>query len=126
MRKKLLVIFAGLLLTTSSAYADAVLHIWHCHINDGYTGDDVMTATEEWFAAARAVDGGADLIVYLDVPIAAKAGDGDFNFVLEAADERVWGNWFAAEDEGLSAANEAWSEVARCSSSSMWYSNKVE
>jgi hypothetical protein len=130
MKKKILAGLAAsvVLLFGTSAVADSVLHIWECDLNEGMTNADAVTASAAWLAAAKKVPSGEELEVYVDFPIAAAAGDGRFNFVMAVADEATWGAWYGAEaaDSGMADANAAWSEVASCSSSSMWYSVEIE
>jgi hypothetical protein len=130
MNKKLLATFAITvsMMFSASAFADSVLHIWRCQINAGKTVADVTSESVDWLAAARNVEGGEDLAVYLGWPIAANVGDGSFNFVMSVADEETWGAWYGNEaaSDSMGAANLAWSEVATCSSSSMWYSDELE
>jgi hypothetical protein len=113
---------------SAPAFADSVLHIWKCQTNDGKTGADVTAASVAWLEAARKVEGGADMQVFLGWPIAAHMGDGGFNFVMAVADEQTWGTFYGNEvaNDGMEAANAAWSEVATCSSSSMWYSDELD
>lgn len=130
MNKKLFATFTITVTMMFSApvFADSVLHIWECEINDGYTGADVTAASVAWLEAARTVDGGEDMSVYLDWPIAANSGDGSFNFVMSVADTPTWGVFFSDESDNdeMAAANTAWNETATCSGSSMWYSNELE
>lgn len=130
MKNKFLAALAAsvMLLFGTSAVADSVLHIWECDLNDGMTGDDAVTASAAWLAAAKKLPGGEELEVYVEYPIAAAAGDGRFNFVLVVADEATWGTWYGADDDdsGMAEANAAWTEVAACSGSSLWFSVKVE
>jgi hypothetical protein len=114
-------------LFTAPAYADAVLHIWQCKLNDGKTPADVVAVSSDWLKAARSMEGGADLEVSLEFPIAADAGDGDFSFVLVAADTRTWGIFNQDYvDSPAGEADEAWGEVATCSKSSMWNSVEIK
>jgi len=117
-----------MLLFTASAFADSVVHIWTCELNDSKTGADAEAASSAWLKVAKSMEGGEDLEVYLEYPIAANVGDGSFNFVLIAADERTWGVWYgsADPDSAMQDANTAWSEVAACSGSSLWFSVEIE
>jgi hypothetical protein len=130
MNKKLLATLAitVTMMFSAPAFADSVLHIWACKINDGYTGDDVTAASVAWLKAARTVEGGEDMSVYLDWPIAANRGDGSFNFVMSVADEQTWGVFMGSEPDNdeMDAANTAWNETATCSGSSIWYSDELE
>ena len=130
MNKKLLATLAisASMMFSASAFADSVLHIWACKANAGMTADNVTTASVAWLDAAKTVEGGDDMSVYLTWPIAANMGDGGFNFVMSVPDEQTWGAWYGNEaaSDVMGAANEAWSEVATCSSSSLWYSDELD
>ena len=117
-----------MLMFTASAFADSVVHIWTCTLNDGKTSQDAVAASLDWLNVAKSAEGGENLEVYLEFPIAATAGDGGFNFVLIAADEKTWGTWYGAPDpdSAMQNANTAWSEVAACSGSSLWYSVEIK
>ena len=118
---------ALMLLFTAPAFADSILHIWSCELRDGKTNDDLVAVSEAWLKAAKGMDGGADVQVTLEFPIAADAGDGEFSFVLTIDDTKTWGVF--NNDYGDSAAgeaDEAWFEVATCSKSSLWTSVDIE
>lgn len=106
----------------SMTFAEPVIQIWSCGLNDGHSGDDAVSVSQEWLDAAKAVDGGAELNVILRFPLAADLKDGSFSFVLIAPDAQTWGAWVdkSADDTKLAASNVAWSEVAHCTGSSMW------
>jgi hypothetical protein len=114
-------------LFTASAYADSILQLWSCKLNDGKTGADVISASAAWLKAAKTNEGGEDIEVFVDFPIAADAGDDDFTFVLVVADTKTWGvfnhDYF---DSPAGEAEEAWGEVATCSASSLWASVEIE
>jgi hypothetical protein len=109
-------------LFAAPAFADNIIQIWDCQLNDGKTGDDVLAASSAWLDAAKNIEGGEDFDVLLRFPIAANAGDNDFRFVLIAADAKTWGTWVdnSVTDAHLPEVNAAWYEVASCSGSSMW------
>jgi hypothetical protein len=130
MKKRLVALLTTtvMLLFTASAFADSVVHIWTCELNDGKTGEDVVAASSSWLEVAKSMEGGADLEVYLEFRIAANVGDNGFNFVLIAADEKTWGTWYGSDDpdSAMQDANTAWSDVATCSGSSLWFSVEIE
>ena len=114
------------LLLSAPAAANSVIHIWSCKLNEGSTTEDVMTLTEDWLKAAKAMEGGADLRVLLEYPIAANAGNGAFTFVLIAPDFKTWGIFMDGyEESGAQEVDAAWFNVARCSSSGIWESTEV-
>lgn len=116
-----------MLLFTTAVFADAVLHIWSCKLNDDKTQADAIAVSSVWLKAARSMPGGVDLKVSLSFPLAAHAGGGDFNFVLVAADTKSWGVFFNDYDDSAAAeADAAWDEVATCNRSGLWQSVSVE
>ena len=130
MKKRLIALLTTtvMLLFTTSAFADSVVHLWTCELNDGKTGEDVVAASSSWLEVAKTMEGGTDLELYLEFRIAANVGDDSFNFVLIAADEKTWGTWYGSDDpdSAMQDANTAWSEVATCSGSSLWYSVEIK
>jgi len=116
-----------LFLFAAPAYADSILQLWSCKLNDGKTGADVIAASSAWLKAAKTNEGGEDIEVFVDFPIAADAGDDDFTFVLVVADTKTWGVFNQDYlDSPAGEAEEAWSEVATCSVSSLWESVEIE
>ena len=96
-------------------------------MRDGKTNDDLVAVSEAWLKAAKSMDGGADVQVTLEFPIAADAGDAKFSFVLMVDDTKTWGvfnNNYANSAAGQT--EEAWGEVATCSKSSLWASVDIE
>jgi hypothetical protein len=130
MKKRLIALLTAsvMMLFTASAFANSVVHIWTCELNDGKTGEDVVAASSAWLKAAKSMEGGEELELNLEFRIAANIGDDGFNFVLIAADEKTWGTWYGASDpdSAMAEANAAWAEVAACSSSSLWFSVDIE
>ena len=117
-----------MLLFTASAFADSVVHIWTCELNDGKTYEDVVAVSSSWLEVAKSQAGGADLKLYMEYPIAAPVREGSFNFVLVVADAETWGTWYDSDDSesAMQDANIAWYEVATCSDSSLWSSIEIE
>ncbi len=114
-------------LLTAPAYSDSVVQLWNCKINDDKTTADLVAVSEAWLKAAKSMKGGEELEVYLDFPIAAQAGDGDFTFVMVIGDTKLWGVFNDGyPDSPAGEADEAWAEVATCSGSSIWASVPIE
>jgi hypothetical protein len=114
-------------LFTAPAYADSIVQLWSCKLNDGKTGADVVAASSVWLKAAKTNEGGEDIEAFVEFPIAADAGDDDFTFVLVVADTKTWGVFnHDYLDSPAGEAEEAWGEVATCSASSLWYSTEIE
>ena len=114
-------------LLTAPAFADSIVQIWDCKLNDGKTGEDLAAVSSAWLKAAKSMEGGDAIQVSLEFPVAAPAGDGRFNFVMIIADTKTWGvfnNDYS--DSPAGEADEAWGEVATCSGSSLWASVDIE
>lgn len=129
MKKTIIASLAAVLmfLITAPTYAESIVQLWSCKLNDNKTQADLTAASSVWLKAARKNEGSEGLEGYLEFPIAANAGDGDFTFVLVIADSISWGafnNDYANSPAGV--AEEAWGEVATCSDSSMWASVEIE
>jgi hypothetical protein len=114
-------------LFTASAYADSILQIWDCELNDDKTPADVIAASSVWLKAAKNNEGGEDIEVFVEFPFVGDAEDGDFFFVLSVADTKIWGVFnHDYPDSPAGEAEEAWAEVATCSDSSLSVSVEIE
>jgi hypothetical protein len=115
------------LLISAPAMADATLQIYSCNLAPGHTGDEVIALSEEWLKAARTMEGGADLEVSLEFPLAASSGEGSFNFVLSAPNPAVWGVFTNGYLGSAAAeADENWEGVATCDEITLWASVDIE
>lgn len=127
MNNMIRMILTVMLLGTFTCASADVVQIWECTLHDGKSGADLEKASSAWLAAARSMQGGSELKVYHEFPLAANAGQGGFNFVLVAPDAATWGAFW--NNYGGSAASKAdadWDDVADCSGSSLWNSNTVK
>ncbi len=114
-------------LFTASAYADSILQIWDCELNDDRTPADVIAASSVWLKAAKNNEGGEDIEVFVEFPFVGDAEDGDFFFVLSVADTKIWGAFnHDYPDSPAGQAEEAWADVATCSESSLSASVDIE
>ena len=115
---------------TATAYADSVLQIWSCKLNDEKTEDDLMKASSAWLKIAKGMDGGADINAYIDYAIFSNTPNseaGSFSFVLMTPDLKSWAALYNDyPDSPLGKAEEAWGEVATCSDSSLVSSVQIE
>jgi hypothetical protein len=107
--------------------ADSTLQIWSCKLLPGHSGDEVVALSAAWLKAAKSMQGGADLRLSLEFPLAANAGEGGFNFVLTAPNPAVWGEFTNGYPGSAAAkADEDWEGVATCSEVSLWASMDIE
>jgi hypothetical protein len=113
-------------LFTASAFAD-VMEVMNCKFNDDKTGADLVAVSSAWLKAAKSMEGGEDLEVYLDFPLVADTEDGEFLFVAVFADMKTFGVFMNGYSGSPAAeADEAWYEVATCSGNSLWDSFEIE
>jgi len=113
-------------LFTASAFAD-VMEVMNCKFNDDKTGADLVAVSSAWLKAAKSMEGGEDLEVYLNFPLVADTEDGEFLFIVVFADTKTYGvfmNGYSNSPAG--EADEAWYEVATCSGNSLWNSFEIE
>ncbi len=115
---------------TATAYADSILNIWSCKLNDEKTEDDLMKASSAWLKIAKGMDGGSDINAFVDYAIFSNtpnSEEGSFSFVLMTPDLKSWAALFNDyPDNPLGKADEVWGEVATCSDSSLLSSVEVE
>ena len=115
---------------TATAYADSILNIWSCKLNDEKTEDDLMKASSAWLKIAKGMDGGADINAFVDYAIFSNtpnSEEGSFSFVLETPDLKSWAALFNDyPDSPLAKADEVWGEVATCSGSFLLSSVEIE
>ena len=112
-------IFASLLggtflLFAGSAAADGVTHVWECEMDDDATYEQLESSSSEWTAAARKIDGVADLEVYLEFPMAGEELN-EFLFVMSLPSATAWGQFMDGyEGSEAETVDEEWGEIASC------------
>lgn len=128
MKNRLPVLFTSVLLIayTGSACADSVVQLWTCEINEGKTRAELLQVSADWMKAAKTMEGAKEFEAYIEFPIASDNVN-VFTFVMIADNARNWGVFQDAyEGSPAAKADEAWGEIADCSSSSLWSSVKIE
>ena len=129
MKKRIIALLTAsvMFMFTIPVHADSVVQIWSCELHDGKTMADIVELSSAWLKAAKEMEGGEDLEVTLEFPMAANVSNDSFNFVLTAADTKTWGVFMNDySDSAATEVDEAWFEVASCSSSSLWNSIDME
>jgi hypothetical protein len=107
--------------------ADLATHIVLCDQDDDVTDDQVEAIVAEWYKAAKEVKGGENLELYLNFPIAAKAGEVDFAMMLLAPNFGEWGDFMdnypesAAED-----IDDKYEDELDCGDGTLWESVKIK
>jgi hypothetical protein len=82
-----------LMIVAAPAWSDSALHIVTCSQDENTSDAQVEKAAAAWLKAARTVKGGENLKLYLNFPVAAKAGDVDYAFILVAPSFAEWGTF---------------------------------
>ena len=128
MRKFAGLIFVSiLLLVAAPVSADLATHILLCDQDEDVTDDQVEAIAAEWFKAAKEVKGGENLELYLNFPIAAKAGEIDFAMMLIAPNFTEWGEFMdnypgtLAED-----IDDKYEDELDCGDGTLWESLKIK
>lgn len=118
---------ATIAIAASGPAFSEVLQIWGCTVNKGFSFDDVMKLSQEWTDAARKVEGGTDLTVYIDLPIVTDDQWGTFNFVLALPDQSTWGRFNDNYSNSAASKIDArFEEMAECDTSTLWLSNALQ
>ena len=132
MKKIILSTLTALLMISfaTTAYSDSVLEIWSCKLNDEKTEDDLMKASSAWLKAAKGMDGGAEIEVFVNYAMfsnTANSEPGSFGFVLRTPDLKSWAALYNDyPDSPLEKADQVWGEVATCSDRTLLSSVNVE
>lgn len=128
MKNRIIALSLALTMLLFAGQASAnIVQLWECRTNDGSTADDVMRVSKEWTDAARSMDGGADMEVFVEWAEATSGKQGSFNFVMVLADFATWGTFTDNYDGSAAAeADAAFFEAASCDTSTLWDSIEIE
>ena len=128
MKSKLSMLVASILLIAfiSPANADSLVQLWSCELKEGKSQAELMEVSVAWINAVKSMDGAEEFEGHLEFPIASDNLD-VFTFVLIADNVKNWGAFEDAYQGSAAAeADEAWGDVADCSTSTLWNSVKIE
>jgi len=121
-----LMIISMLLVVASPAYAEAI-QIFNCEYEGDATEDDVFAMAGKWLAAAKTIEGGKNLQIYIRFPVAASVDDIDFKFVLVTPDFTEWGAFTDAyEASKLQEIDDELFKVANCGEASLWEGEEIK
>jgi len=101
--------------------------MWRCELDDDATEADVTSMAQQWLAAAKKMEGGAQFTASVFFPVAVNAtGEVDFIFVVSAPSFQEWGTFWdsyaGSPAEKLDAGHE---EKITCPNSVLWESLAV-
>ena len=128
MKKLILLIFASMfMMVAGPAWSDSAVQIVSCQQDEETSDEQVEVIAAEWFKAAKAIKGGENLELYLNFPVAAKAGEVDFVFILVAPSFSEWGvfmdNYAGSAAEKI---DDKYEDEVDCGDGSLWESVTVE
>lgn len=124
---KRLTVVSIFLMFSAPVSADLATHIYLCTQDEDVTDDQVETIAAEWLEAARKVEGGKDLELYLNFPVAAQAGEVDFAMMLTAPGFAEWGEFMDNYPDSAAAdIDDNYEDEIRCGDATLWESMKVE
>lgn len=111
-----------------AASANDFDHVWSCELNAGKTLDEARAVSAEWLRAARSMEGGEQLQVYVNYPIVVGASAERFDFVVRAPSLEVWGRFYDRyhADSPVAKVDAGFAAIATCSGSSLWESIRIE
>ncbi len=98
--------------------------VWSCELRPGKSLDEARAAARAWLAAARSMENGERLQVFIRYPIIVSESENRFDFVVRAPSLAVWGAFYDKYDDGtpVADADAKFADVATCSGSTMWES----
>jgi hypothetical protein len=121
-----LMIISMLMVFASPAYSEAI-QIFNCEYEGDATEDDVAAMASKWLAAAKTLDGGENIDIYLRFPVAASVDDIDFKFIITAPDFAEWGAFTDAyEFSVLEEIDDELDDIVDCDDASLWEGGEVE
>jgi hypothetical protein len=116
-----------LMMVVAPVSADLATYILLCEQDDAVTDDQVEEIAAEWFKAAKAVKGGENLELYLNFPIAAKAGEVDFAMMLIAPNFAEWGEFMDNYPESPAEdIDDRYENEIDCGDGALWESVKMK
>jgi len=124
---RLLLVLVALFVAAPS-FAGEATQMWRCELDDDATEAQVLAHAAEWLAAAKKLNGGANLEAQVFFPVAVNAtGEMDMMYVLTAPTFEEWGKLWDAYAGSEAAKLEAeGNEMVVCPDSVLWEAVKVK
>ena len=122
-----LVFVALLLVVAAPAFSGEAVHMFKCEIDDEADEEMIEAHAKVWLAAAKKLDGGANLEAYVLFPVAVNAtGEMDAMFIVTHPSFSEFGKWWDAyPDSDAADIEEDAMEMVVCPDSVVWESVKV-
>lgn len=129
MRSLKLGMFVLLMLAIAApVFSGDAVQMWRCEMDDEADEEMVEAHAKAWLAAAKKLDGGANLEAFVLFPVAVNAtGQMDFMFVVKAPTFAEWGQfWDSYIDSEAGDLDEESTKLFVCPDSVLWDSFVVE
>lgn len=128
MKKILGLMFVSVLMVMAGpAWSDSAMHIVTCQQDDEVSDEQLEEAAATWLKAAQTVKGGENLKLYLNFPVAAKAGEVDYAFIIVAPSFAEWGafmdNYAGSAAEAADGKHEG---AMNCGDGALWESLQIK
>jgi hypothetical protein len=126
--KKLWVLAIAMMIFAAPAFAGEAVQMWKCEMDDEADEEMIEAHAKEWLAAAKKLDGGANMAAYVKFPVAVNAtGEMDIMFVVTFPTFTEWGKfWDAYPGSDAADIEEDAIEMIVCPDSVVWESVKIE
>ena len=93
--KKFWMLALVMMIVASPVFAGDAVQMWRCEMEDEADEEMVEAHAKAWLAAAKTLDGGANLEAFVFFPVAVNAtGQMDFMFVVKAPNFSEWGQFW--------------------------------
>lgn len=117
-----------MLCVAAPVFAGDAVQMWRCEMEDEADEEMVEAHAKAWLAAAKKLDGGANLEAFVLFPVAVNAtGQMDFMFVVKAPNFSEWGQfWDSYVDSEAADMDEDANKLFVCPDSVLWDSFVVE
>ena len=123
---RLMLVFM-LMIVAAPAYAAEATQMWKCELDDDATEDQVMELAQKWLAAAKAMNGGENLVAHVHFPVAVNfPDDTDLIFVVQAPTFKEWGRfWDGYKDSPAAKLDHGDRDIIAAPDSGLWEAIKV-
>ena len=122
-----LTVISMFMFLAAPAWSDEVRHVFHCVQEDEANDDELAEIASEWVKAARKMNGGENIEVYVHFPVAADVGEVDFLFVVVAPSFKEMGLFLHAYDGSpLEEIDDRFDQLASCAHSALWDSITID
>ena len=116
-----------LLVIAAPAWSDSVVYIQSCYQDEDTSDDELEAMAAEWLKAAKELKVAENMKIYMNFPVAAKAGEVDLQMVMVSPTFAEWGT-FTDNYSGSAAEaiDDKYEDEVDCSDGALWESLEVK